>query len=111
MTIRIVTDSTCDLPASVVSEYGITVIPLYINMGDQSYLDGVEITREEFYERLPNYNPPPTTSAPGTGTFFKVYEQLKDEGADQILSLHQSIFIQTRGNIGRKSRTVVLATH
>ena len=41
MTIKIVTDSTCDLPQTVVDKYDITVIPLYINVGDQSYIDGV----------------------------------------------------------------------
>ncbi len=53
MSIRIVTDSTCDLPAEVIARYGIGVIPLYINIGDRGYLDGVEITRAEFYNNLP----------------------------------------------------------
>ena len=43
MSIRVVTDSTCDLPAELIEEYGITVVPLYINFIDGSYLDGVEI--------------------------------------------------------------------
>ena len=61
MTIRIVTDSTCDLPANVIEELGITVIPLFINIGDKGYLDGVDITRKEFYTNLPDYEliPPP----------------------------------------------------
>jgi len=101
MGIRIVTDSTCDLPASVVAEHGITVVPLYINMGDQSYLDGVEITREEFYKRLPNYNPPPTTSAPGTGAFVKAYEDLAAQGADHILSIHISAKLSNVVNVAR----------
>ena len=101
MAIRIVTDSTCDLPASVVADHGITVVPLYINMGDQSYLDGVEITREEFYERLPHYNPPPTTSAPGTGAFVKAYEELVAQGADHILSIHISAKLSNVVNVAR----------
>ena len=52
MTVKIVTDSTCDLPEAIVAEYDLTVLPLYINFGDQSYLDGVELSRQEFYERL-----------------------------------------------------------
>ena len=51
MTIKIITDSTCDLPASVIKELGITVIPLYINIGDQGFLDGIEISRNEFYTK------------------------------------------------------------
>ena len=46
MTIRIVTDSTCDLPEDTIAEYGISVVPLYINFGDQGYLDGVELSRK-----------------------------------------------------------------
>ncbi|MFC2025602.1 DegV family protein [Chloroflexota bacterium] len=65
MSIGIVTDSTCDLPAEIITEYGITVIPLYINIGDRGYLDGVEITRQEFYEGLADYDPLPTTATPG----------------------------------------------
>lgn len=88
MTIKIVTDSTCDLPEAIVAEHGITVLPLYINIGERSYLDGVELTREEFYEQLPSYQTPPTTSAPGTGTFVQAYERLANEGAEEVLSIH-----------------------
>ncbi len=55
MTIRVVTDSTCDLPAEVVEAHGIAVVPLYINIGSESYLDGVDITRQDFYAGLPGY--------------------------------------------------------
>jgi fatty acid-binding protein DegV len=44
MTIRIVTDSSCDLPQEIIQEHRITVIPLFINVGDQSYLDGVDLS-------------------------------------------------------------------
>lgn len=90
MSIRIVTDSTCDLPEAAVAEYGITVVPLYINIGDQGYLDGVELSRQEFYERLPDYDPPPTTATPGPEQFRQVYETLVAEGATEILSIHIS---------------------
>lgn len=88
MTIRIVTDSTSDLPEEVISNYGITVLPAYINIGDRSYLDGVELTRQEFYERLPGMAQPPTTAAPAVGAFKEAYERLAAEGATQILSIH-----------------------
>lgn len=45
MTVRIVTDSTCDLPAETIVRYGIVVIHLYINVGKQGYLDSIDITR------------------------------------------------------------------
>jgi DegV family protein with EDD domain len=90
MTIRIVTDSTCDLPTDVISQYGIGIVPLYINFGNQSYLDGVEISRQEFYARLPDCNPAPTTAMPGPHMFVQAYEKLAAEGATEILSVHIS---------------------
>ena len=91
MSIRIVTDSTCDLPEATTNEYGITVVPLYVNIGSQSYLDGVDLSREEFYERLPDYDPPPTTAAPGPQRFRQIYEGLAANGATEILSIHISV--------------------
>ena len=50
MSIRVVTDSNCDLPDRIIQEYHITVIPFYINIGPKSYLDGIQMSRKEFYE-------------------------------------------------------------
>ena len=88
MTIAIVTDSTCDLPASIAEEYGITVIPCYINIGEASYLDGIEMSRQKFYEKLPEFKSVPTTSAPGIGSFIKTYQDLATQGAKEIISIH-----------------------
>jgi DegV family protein with EDD domain len=99
MTIRIVTDSTCDLPDDVVARYGITVVPLYINFGTESYLDGVELSREEFYRRLPDHDPPPTTALPGPQMFLQTYERLAAEGATEILSIHISVSLSGTVNV------------
>jgi len=88
MSIRIVTDSTADLPETVIDLYGITVVPAYINIGETSYRDGIELTREMFYQSLPTYPSHPTTAAPAVGTFSASYQQLADEGASHILSIH-----------------------
>jgi DegV family protein with EDD domain len=101
MTIRIVTDSTCDLPEEIIAEYGIAVVPLYINFGNQSYLDGVELSREEFYARLPDCDPPPTTAVPSPQRFQAVYERLVSEGATQILSIHISISLSAIVDMAR----------
>ena len=90
MAIKIVTDSTCDLPQEVIQALGITVVPLFINIDDKGYLDGVEITREEFYTNLPDYRVHPTTSTPGNDAFTQAYQRLCDEGATEILSIHIS---------------------
>jgi DegV family protein with EDD domain len=83
-----VTDSNCDLPPALVDEYGIAVVPMYINIGDKSYLDGVTMSRQDFYEGLPRFDSHPMTSAPGPGTFIEVFERLAAEGATEILSIH-----------------------
>jgi len=90
MSIRIVTDSACDLSQATIDRYGITVLPLHINFGRESRLDGVNLSRAEFYERLPLYNPAPTTAAPGVDVFQQAYQRLEDAGATAILSIHIS---------------------
>jgi len=90
MTIRIVTDSTCDLPPDVLARYGITVVPLYINIGDRGYLDGIDLSREEFYQQLSDPARLPSTAAPGTEMFRRTYEELASENATEILSIHVS---------------------
>ncbi len=90
MTIGIVTDSTCDLPEEIAAQHGITIVPLYINFGGESYLDRIDLSREAFYARLPDCDPPPTTAMPGPQMFLEAYERLADEGATEILSVHIS---------------------
>jgi len=101
MSIRIVTDSTCDLPEAIVEKYGITVVPLYINQGDKSYLDGVDLTREEFYRRLPTFYPAPSTATPSTEVFTQAWNKLADAGAQAILSIHISEKLSATINAAR----------
>lgn len=88
MSIRIVTDSTSDLPPQVVSDLGITVVPCYLNFGQESYLDGIEITKHQFYSELKRNQIHPTTSAPNVHAFKKVYQDLIASGASEIISIH-----------------------
>lgn len=99
--IRIVTDSTCDLPQETIRKYDIRVVPLYINVGDKGYLDGVEITREEFYRNLPTYPVHPTTAVPSPDKFRAAYESLAHEGAAEILSIHISVALSAVVNVAR----------
>ena len=101
MAIRIVTDSNCDLPAEVIEEYGIVVIPMYINIGAESYLDGVEMSREEFYEGLPHFEAHPMTSVPGPGAFVDNFEALASQGATEILSIHIASSLSAMANSAR----------
>lgn len=90
MLIRVVTDSTCDLPAAIIKQYEIVVIPLIITSGATELRDGVDISRAEFYERLPGFRHSPKTAAPGPEQFRSTYEELAASGADEILSIHIS---------------------
>jgi DegV family protein with EDD domain len=91
MAIKIVTDSTCDLPEEIVADLDITVVPLYINVGQDSFLDDIDMSRQEFYERLPDFEHHPQTASPGPEMFREIYEGLAEDGAEGILSIHISI--------------------
>lgn len=101
MTIKIVTDSTCDLPQSVIDQLGITVIPLFVNFGGQGYRDGVDLSRADFYARLPQSNPLPTTAAPGHEVFKQAYDRLAAEGATEVLSIHISESLSATFNVAK----------
>ena len=89
MTVRVVTDSTADLPAKVIQEWGITVIPLQVNFGTEVYRDGVDLQPDEFYRKLVSSSVLPTTSVPPPGSFTEVYKKLSTNG-DDVLSIHLS---------------------
>ena len=89
MTVRIVTDSTADLPDAIVRELGITVVPLLIHIGDETFEDGVTISIDGFYNLLATGAVFPKTSAPSSGMFIDAYERLAQD-ADEILSIHLS---------------------
>jgi DegV family protein with EDD domain len=101
MSIHIVTDSTCDLPAETIRKHEITVLPLNIHVGEQAYKDGVDISREEFYRQLPTLNPFPKTASPGPGGFEQLYQRLADQGAKAILSIHISESLSATVNEAR----------
>ncbi|MBM3143599.1 MAG: DegV family protein [Chloroflexi bacterium] len=88
MRIGIVTDSTADVPPEIVAQHQIEVIPAIIVMEGKSLVDGKDISRGEFYEKLPTLETLPTTAAPSSGAFHSAYERLFQEGAQAILSLH-----------------------
>jgi DegV family protein with EDD domain len=74
----------------VITRYNIHVIPLYINIGQESYLDGVDMNREQFYTRLPSFPHHPTTAVPSTQRFHAAYQAAADGGATEIISIHIS---------------------
>lgn len=89
MAIKIVTDSTADLPASLAHEMGIIVVPLNVHFGNEVFADGVTIYPDEFYQRLVSSSELPKTSQPAVGAFIETYNQLLTD-ADGIVSVHIS---------------------
>jgi DegV family protein with EDD domain len=82
----IVVDSTADFPDAHERYPNWRVVPLYVNFGTESYKDGVDLTADQFYERLRTSPELPTTSQPTPGDFLATYEELA--GYDRILSVH-----------------------
>ena len=103
MKLGIVTDSTSDIPAFLIEQHGIEVVPTILILEGKEYADGIGISREEFYERLPSLRTPPTTAAPSIGEFSTRYQKLFDNGCDHILSIHPAVQLTTIINTARQA--------
>jgi len=88
MSVAIVTDSTADIPKELLNKYHIHVVPNILIIEGQSLVDGVDISRQEFYERLPTMKSPPTTGTASPGAYEKLYDKLFGDGASHIFSIH-----------------------
>ncbi len=84
MMVKIVTDSVSDISPAIADELGITVVPLNVVFGSEIYRDGIDLTTDEFYEKLRHSQTLPTTSTPPLQTFIEVYDRLAEE-TDEIL--------------------------
>lgn len=84
----VVTDSTADIPRHIYEEQNITVVPLYVNFGDESMLDGT-LSQEEFFARMSASPALPTTSQPSVGAFKEAYERAL-QTVDEVVSIHIS---------------------
>jgi DegV family protein with EDD domain len=115
MTVKIVTDSVADLPSQVVKELDITVISILVRWGEELYRDGIDLTAEQFYERLKRSKIPPSTSVPSPGTFAEAYDKLAEE-ANEILAIivtsrltgTYNVALQSIGLMKRKCRVEVI---
>ena len=103
MTIRIVTDSVSDLPPSAAGANEITVVPLYVAIGGDTYRDGVDITADRFYSLLTELPSLPTTSQPSVADFQEVYRRLLDQG-HRIVSIHVSAKLSGTLNSATQAR-------
>ncbi|MEE9261502.1 MAG: DegV family protein [Dehalococcoidia bacterium] len=129
MTIRLVTDSTADLPPELAEKWNIKVVPLYVNFGQEegdatpetgaieTLRDGVDIGPDEFYRRLVKSSVLPTTSQPTVQDFISVYQELTQK-EDQVISVHISSVlsgthnsaVQAKNSLGNSARVEVVDT-
>ena len=86
--IRLVTDSTCDLPEGQLAALNVSVVPINIHFATQEYQEGETLGYDEFFQKIEDLNIIPTTSQPSPGEFANTYRVLAQQGATTILSLH-----------------------
>jgi DegV family protein with EDD domain len=103
MKIGIVTDSAADIPADLVVRYGIQVVPSVLIIAGKPYLDGRDITREQFYAQLPSLRQAPTTAAPSIGDIQTHYRRLFAAGCDHIISLHTAEKLTSIAGVARQA--------
>ncbi len=104
MVVKVVTDTMGDIPAEVVKELDIAVIPLHIRFGEESYRDGVELTPDEFYHKLETSRFFPQTSTPSPMEFIQAYDELAKE-TNEIISIHLSSKISATYEVALRAKT------
>ncbi|NJL03647.1 MAG: DegV family protein [Chloroflexaceae bacterium] len=105
--IAIVTDSTADIPDDLRELHAIHVVPLRVQFGEQTFCDGVDLSKDEFYTRLLSSDVLPTTSTPPVGAFLEQYRSLLDH-TDTILSLHISGKLSSTVRTARQAAEMVM---
>ncbi len=106
MTVKVVTDSTADLPPQLAKELGITVVPVYLRFGDEVYRDRVDISEDEFYQRLLHDPIHPSTTQPSPQDFVGVYKNLARR-AEGIISIHVSSKLSGTYNSALRGKEIV----
>jgi len=113
--VAIVTDSVSDLPPQVAEELGITVVPLVVRFGADLYRDGLDISSDQFYEKLRTSKVLPATSVPPPGAFADAYDRLAEKASGiavisltSKLSATYQVALQAVGLMKKKCRVEVL---
>ncbi len=106
MTVKIITDSVSDIPPDIVQELDITVIPVLLRFGEETYRDGIDMTTDQFYARLATSKVMPTTSVPSLDLFARTYARLAQE-TDEILVIMLSAKLSGLYNAARQSADLI----
>jgi DegV family protein with EDD domain len=107
MSVKIVTDSSSDLPAQIIKDLDITVVPLYVRFGEQVYRDRIDISEDEFYRRLVRDSVHPSTIQPSPQDFTNVFQKLSKEGLDGIISINISSKLSGTFNSASQAKDTV----
>jgi len=103
MKLGIVTDSTADLPKYLIEQHELEIVASILILEGKEYADGIGLSREDFYKRLPSLKTQPTTAAPSIGDFSARYDSLLTRGCDHILSVHAAGPLTTIINSARQA--------
>ncbi len=104
---EIVTDSTCDLGRDWLEEHGVTMVPLSVFCDEDVYLDQIEITPEQYYERMLASEKLPHSSQPSPENFLNAFQGLADAGATKVLSIHIAEVLSGTANSARIAATML----
>ena len=85
--VQIVTDSSCDLPEDLVAQFGIGIVPLKIRFGQTEFVDRLELTTDQFWEKCRETDELPSTAAPAPGAFIAEFQRAADEGAPGVVAI------------------------
>lgn len=103
--VKIIADSSCYLSDEIIKKYDIRVVPNYVRFGDQAYAERIDITDDEFYERI-RKGELTYTAAPSAGDFIKVYKPLIEKGYS-IISLLESSGVSGAINIANTAKKLL----
>lgn len=110
MTVRIVTDSGCDLAPDVAAELSIAVVPLSIRFGATEYTDRVDLSPEKFYAEMEANDELPETAAPSPGAFEQAFRSQLDDGGSEIVCINLSEALSATAQSARTAASIVDAS-
>lgn len=97
MTVRIVTDSGCDLAREICEPLGISIVPLSIRFGNEEFTDVIDLNPDQFYDKMAATGLLPETAAPSPGQFTKAFQDLAAQGADEVVCINLSRGLSATG--------------
>jgi DegV family protein with EDD domain len=107
MTVKIVTDSSCDLPEELVTQHGIDVVPLTIRFGAEELVDRVDLSPAEFWARCSTSAELPSTAAPAPGAFEEVFRRAAEAGAEGVMCVVLSSKLSATGESAQAAARAV----